>query len=170
MSDPIIHSTTVLGADSEPPEEKSLVQTLPNMDVRAVDQQLPNPVPYGPTYAVVGVEEILRRGFKQLHPEEQANVIAAYLVTQKQNLSPFDSVEVAHEKRLRFESERQTHSTRQIFMLGIGILTVIAILTVIGITIYTVSKQGVLSDSGLFQGMFTMLQEVFRVIMSGGKL
>lgn len=162
--------TTVLGAESEPPTDQPVVEILPNMDPRAPNQKFPYPVPFGPTYAVVGVEEILRRGFKQLNDDEKANVIAAYLVTQKQNLSPFDSAEVAHEKRLRFETEQQTHSTRQIFMLGIGILLVLAILTVIGVTIYTVSKQGVLSDSGLFQGMFTMLQEVFRVIMSGGKL
>lgn len=163
-------TSSILGADNEPPPDKSLVETLPNMDQRAPNQKLPSPVQHGSTYAVVGVEEILRRGFRQLNEDEKANVIAAYLVTQKQNLSPFDSAEVIHEKRLRFQTEQQTHSTRQIFMLGIGILLVLAILTVIGVTIYTVSKQGVLSDSGLFQGMFTMLQEVFRVIMSGGKL
>lgn len=170
MSVPEIQVTTVLGADSDPPEDKSVVQQHPGMDIRSPNQKIPWPTPYGNGFAVIGVEEVLRRGFKALDEDEKANIIAAYLFTQKQNLSVFETEETKQEKRIRFETEQQTHSTRQIFMLIVGILVVLAILTVIGITIYTVSKQGVLSDSGLLQGMFTMLQEVFRVIMSGGKL
>jgi hypothetical protein len=46
--------------------------------------------------------------------------------------------------------------------------TILIVATVIGMLLVTVLKQGVLTDSGVTQGIFNMAQEFIRVIFSPG--
>lgn len=170
MSDqslPMNHPS-VLGADSDPVEIATPEQRHPYADIRPDKMPIGPLIPYGPGFAV-NTDEIFRRGFKALDEDEKARVISAYLVNQKQFLSPFDTdVELA-ERQLKLELAKNDHTTKH--YLTIGALTMLCglVIVVISMIIYFSIKNGVLNDSGLIQGMFTMLQEVFRVVASGGK-
>jgi hypothetical protein len=140
----------------------------PGIDIRVDGTVLPTPIPMGPTFAV-DVTEILKRGYKSLDIDEQASVAAAYLATQRQQLSPFMTPldeEVARHK-LQMETE-QAESNSKYRALGIGLsaLVVLALLGFIGFFTYMALKQGVLNDSGILQGLFSTVQEVFRAIVS----
>lgn len=148
--------------------DQDITKSLPeSFDIRRPNAPLEPQRPYGSGFGV-DVTEILRRGFKALTVDEQANVIGAYLATQKQQLAVFESADQTYEKTERLKMDKDAYRVRRILSI-IAFATIILVAAgVISLIIYFASK-GVLSDSSLFQGLFTLLQEVFRVITSGGK-
>lgn len=145
------------------------VPTIPNsLDVRQDTLSLSDPAPVGPALAV-DVTEILRRGFKSLSVDEQAVIIAAYLSAQKSQLSVYDTPDEVKEKMTKLEIESNNNKTKNIMAVGGFAVAIIAFIGLTGVLAYTVTKQGLLSDSTVFQGVLTMVQEVFKVVTSGGK-
>jgi hypothetical protein len=156
------HVTSILGADLD-----DAPSINPEFDIRGENRPLQPPTPMGPTYAVQ-VQEILRRGFITLNAEEQAQVVAAYLATQSQALSPFKT---PLEEQIMLEKnalEVDTAKKRNVSRLVLMGFTILIVATVIGMLLVTVLKQGVLTDSGVTQGIFNMAQEFIRVIFSPG--
>ena len=139
----------------------------PGLDVRREAMPMHRPTPMGPSYAI-NAQEILRRGFMALDEEEKASVIAAYLATQKQQLSPFLTPfdeEMARSKIILEQSK--TTERRYTKIIG-GLVAIIIVGVVLGIIVHTVLKQGVLGDSGVFHGLMMTVQEIIRVIINGG--
>ncbi len=159
---PAGHVTSILGADVE-----ENIKVPPHLDVRLDDQSMPDPTPMGPTYAV-SLQEIIRRGFKTLSDEEKAQVIAAYLATQNQALSPFKTPVEEQIMIKKNELELDTAKHRNISRIVLIGFTILIVASVIGMLLVTVLRQGVLTDSGVLQGIFNMAQEFIRVIMSPG--
>ena len=139
----------------------------PGLDVRRGSSPMIRPTPMGPTYAV-DVQEILKRGFKTLDQDEQAAVIAGYLATQKQQLSPFLTPfdeELARSK-LIIESSR-TKERRWTKIFG-GIFLVVGVSVLLWATIKTALNKGMMADSGSVHGFLSMFQEIIRVIFNSG--
>lgn len=134
----------------------------PGLDVRKRDTPFPRPMPMGPTYAV-DVQEILKRGFQTLDENEKASVIASYLATQKQQLSPYltpfdeEMARNKHSMELSKSSDKRT-----IKWVGLGVLGLV--LAAIGYGLFTVGSKGVMTDSGNIRGLMSMAQEIIRVI------
>lgn len=149
-------------------DSKTTDQPLPeSFDVRKPDIPMESLKPYGSSFGV-DVTEILRRGFKQLSADEQANVIGAYLATQRQQLSIFETADQIQDKQRRAAMDVDNHRFKKIITVVMIAAILLTVAGVLGLIVYYASK-GVLSDSSLLNGLFTLLQEVFRVITSGGK-
>lgn len=159
---PAGHVTSILGADLDDAPAVPV-----ELDVRGDDRPMGDPVAMGPTYAVP-LQEILRRGFKTLSEEEKAQVIAAYLATQNQALSPFKTPVEEQIMLKKNELELDSAKTRNVSRIVIIGFTILLLTSVIGMLLVTVLRQGVLTDSGVLQGIFNMAQEFIRVIMSPG--
>lgn len=143
--------------------------TVPSdVDIRQATLPIVEPFPIGPALAI-DVTEILRRGFKSLTDDEKAIIIAGYLSNQKSQLSIFDTPDEVREKTTKLEMDQSNNKTKNTIAVVGLIVAAVGFFSLIGVMIYTVAKQGVLSDSTLFQGVLTMVQEVFKVISSGGK-
>lgn len=157
------------GDENRGDDTSANVPIIPNtLDVRHDALTLCDPSPVGPALAV-DVTEILRRGFKSLTVDEQAVIIAGYLSAQKSQLSVYDTPDEVKEKMTKLEIENNNNKTKNIMAIGGFAVAIIAFLGLTGVLVYTVTKQGVLSDSTVFQGVLTMMQEVFKVVSSGGK-
>lgn len=138
------------------------------LDIRVKDTVIPPPIPMGSSYAV-DVTEILKRGFVSLDIDEQAKVVAAYLATQRHQLSPFMTPideEVARHKLELEQQQTKANTAFRIFTFILALCTVVGILVLIGLFVNMALKQGVLNDAGIMQGIFSAVQEVFRAIFT----
>lgn len=137
----------------------------PGVDIRSDNLPITPPTPMGASYAI-DVTEILRRGFRALDQDEQANVVAAYLATQKQQLSPFLTPFDEEIARSKLELEYAQNKNNTWFRIGSAIFLALVAVILLGFFIYIILKQGVLTDAGVLQGFMSTIQEVFRAIFS----
>lgn len=138
-------------------------------DVRAPNFRMNYPQKYGRGMVVMGVEEMLRRGFKALDDDEKANVVAAFLINQKEQLSVFETEDELQERQERLQMDKSNHKLSTIIKYGTWAIVIIA-LTTFMYYIITGASKGVMNDSGLFQGIITMIKELVPIVLSGGGL
>lgn len=114
-------------------------------------------------------KEVYYKGFLSLTEEDKAKVLLGFLITTDEDPS-LDNLRVTHPgeraEKYKIWKDKEFVGIKKWLTIALSTILLISIVGFVGVFLYFSLKGGVLDSDGLFNGVLTTIQEVFRVLFT----